>query len=164
MYWRAVRFFKRLPYNILYGLQNLCKWFPVIWSDRDWDYVYLYKLLHFKLKNMEYHHRNYGHHVGAEKDADKIKVCKLLLKRLIDDVYYDKTYLFHEKKWGELVLGCENTYDGSFISREKISNSIDDEKENKEAKKLREHEVYLRRQDVNYLFKMLIKHVETWWD
>ncbi len=39
--------------SIKYGIKNLITWFPIIWKDRDWDHWYLYKILRFKLIQME---------------------------------------------------------------------------------------------------------------
>ena len=137
MYYKVLRFIKHLPYNIRYGIKNLIKWFPVVWKDRDWDQIYLYKSLHFKLKNMEHLHRTNAHYIGSEKEAHNIRVCKLLLERLIDDVYYDKVFMQHDKKWGDYVIGKQNTFDGSIIPRENIKSKEDFEKEKKEKADLR---------------------------
>lgn len=41
------------PYDIKYGIQNLYHWFRLIWSDRDWDQSFMWRLLLFKLKCMQ---------------------------------------------------------------------------------------------------------------
>jgi len=143
------------------GIKNLWKWFPVIWNDRDWDQCYLYKFLHFKLQNMEDLHRNYGHSLDNRKIADKIKVCKLLLDRLIKDEYYENAFKNHDKKWGELELDWNSN---CLIKRPYAITEKEKEKELKEFNRLCQHELYLRRQDINYLFKLMAKHVEGWWD
>lgn len=162
MFYKIVRFFNRLPYNIYYGITNLVIWFPAIWQDRDWDYYFFYKILRLKLKNMEDLHRNYAHYVGSEKEADRLKLCVLLLDRLIDDNYYDIVFKNHEKKWGSLTLG---TSDGKCnISREKVYTEEDSYQEMKESKKLYQKENDLRKQDVDMLFDTIKKYVEGWWD
>lgn len=69
------------------GVKNLIKWFPVIWKDRWWDHSYLYSILRYKLSLMEEGFRTSGISVNSEKDARNIKICILLLDRLIKDDY-----------------------------------------------------------------------------
>lgn len=74
--------------NIRYGIKNIIKWFPVIWNDRDWDYRYIYEILHKKLELKEQFFRSDKTHVADwEQTADEIKEVKDALKRLIDDDY-----------------------------------------------------------------------------
>ncbi len=70
-----------------YGVKNLIIWFPIIWKDRWWDYYFLFVLLRKKLSIMEKNFRKYGMYLYAEKDADKMKKCLLVLNRLIEDDY-----------------------------------------------------------------------------
>ena len=39
----------RFYYNVKNGIRNLWKWRKVVWNDRPWDYVYIFKALRFKL-------------------------------------------------------------------------------------------------------------------
>lgn len=79
-----------LFYDIKKGIENIIKWLPIIWKDRDWDWAYLAEIMEFKLRNMADHNEKYSYHVGAEKEVRSMRVCAALLKRLRDDnVYYD---------------------------------------------------------------------------
>ena len=42
---------KTIFYSLIYGIKNCIKWFPIVWKDRNWDELYIYMLLQFKLKN-----------------------------------------------------------------------------------------------------------------
>ena len=75
--------------GIKQGTKNLVVWFPIIWQDRWWDHSFLYSILRFKLLLMEEGFRKRGHTVNHLKDAHNIKICKLLLDRLINDAYID---------------------------------------------------------------------------
>ena len=87
-------------------------WAPVIAQDHDWDHAYLFEILRFKLSRMERCLRN-GCHMHRERDAEQIRLCVLLLDRLIADDYWnvqpdgnlsnkmreqDKDLLFHTMK------------------------------------------------------------------
>ena len=71
------------------GIENIIEWFPVIYQDRWWDHSFLYSILKKKLEIMEREFRCCGVSARAEKDADKMKICILLLDRLINDDYID---------------------------------------------------------------------------
>ena len=75
--------------GIKQGIRNLIIWFPVIWKDRWWDHSFLYSILRYKLSLMEEGFRTRGMSINSEKDAHNIKICVLLLDRLIEDAYID---------------------------------------------------------------------------
>lgn len=151
--------------NISYGVENLIKWFPIIWQDRDWDHWFLYNIIHFKLKEMENLYRKYGWNVHAEKTAGKIKLCKCLLNRLIKDEYLENALKPCEKKWGERHINWNK-------KRDDLMNFIYDkaktEKEIKQAEKdfryADNHSDMMKEQDLDLLFKKMRKHIEGWWD
>jgi len=76
------------PRLVLYGSQNLIKYFKVVWNDRDWDFNDIYFLLQTKLEYVEHYTRRYGNHEESEQDADNIKKCIELIDKLIKDDYY----------------------------------------------------------------------------
>ena len=78
------------------GIENIVEWFPTIYRDRWWDHSFLYSILKKKLEIMEKYFRRYGISTQAEKDADKMKKCVLLLDRLIKDDYIDYK---QERRW-----------------------------------------------------------------
>lgn len=86
MYW-LLKLKSKFRRYILYPIRNLVYWFPVIVSDRDWDSVYILKILHHKLNSMEYAANNYWHWIGKEKEAHRIRIASELCKRLIADDY-----------------------------------------------------------------------------
>lgn len=165
---RIVDFPKDLFRNCKYGIQNLIKWGPIIWKDRDWDHWFLYKILQFKLKQMEHLQRHYGNHINNEKVADKIKLCVNLLDRLIKEDYLTNNFKSHEKKWGEHHMHF-NPIPNSELGE--ITFSVDNANTKKEKKdendqrmNLYKHTDNLRKQDLDMLFYKMRKYVESWWD
>ena len=144
--------------NIRIGIKNLYRWFPIIWNDRDWDHNFFFEIMRFKLKNMENFFRYYGCHLVAEKDADKMKVCIILLDRLIEDRYFDNAFKPHDKKWGESKMRLENNgkleidYPNVKTDEDKINQNID-------FKKGINLEGYLIKQDLKYSFNILEKNI-----
>jgi hypothetical protein len=166
---RFFRWLKDQPRNIKYGVKNIIDYFPIIWKDRDWDHYYLYRLLRYKLERMEKLQREHGHHVDHIKTADEIKVCKLLLDRLIKDDYLMNVMEPHDKKWGESEWNftpCEDNPEFSELhfTHPNANTEEEIELEKKERIRLYKHSNNLRSQDLDMLFKLLRKQVEGWWD
>ena len=150
------------------GIISAWFWKKVVWKDRDWDYIFLYKILEFKLRRMSKYHRDSGHLVNNEKYARQMEKTAICLKRLIDDEYLDNTFRDHEKKYGQLEMwGTPTDRDDMTecnITRTKICNTDAYEQENKEARVLYKHVEELRNQDLDYVFNMMRKYIQGWWD
>lgn len=156
-------------YDIPYGIQNLITWFPVIWTDRNWDYWFIYKILHKKLDLMEKHIRKHDNHTCAQADADNIKKCVLLLDRLIADKYHESAFKNHERKWGESDMIFTKSKEDPEMKKldiiyPNVTSTEDEKLEKKDFKRAMNHEEYLKEQDINMLFNLMKKHIRTWWD
>ena len=87
------------------GIKNLWKWRKVIWNDRDWDYGFLFKIMHAKLSFMQKEFETTNICVGQDKDAAQIKQTVELLYKLIADEYWKLSEDFskeHECKQKDL--------------------------------------------------------------
>lgn len=63
---------------------------PLIWTDYDWDYYYLLRLMEKKLEAMSVYHKHHGVTTDASKIARQLNVCRILCNRLREeDVYYE---------------------------------------------------------------------------
>lgn len=155
------RFIDWFRYSLPRGVKNLIIWFPIIWKDRSWDHYFIYVNLHYKLKLTEKVIRN-GHHLYRNKTADKIKICILILDRLIKDNYLDNALEKHNEKWGEGEFQFKNNE--FHIKYENIKNKDDEQKQQKDFRAAVKHQNYLREQDLDILFKLLRKHIQSWWD
>lgn len=158
-----------IPRNVKYGIINLFRWFPVVWTDRNWDHQFIYEVLRFKLSETSKYLRKYGHHLNAERDADNIQVCVNLLDRLLKDEYHEMVFKLHDKKWGRPKFNWDDVKDkpgycSLRIERPNVITEKDKEQERKEFRRISGHEEQLRKQDIRYLFKMMTKHIQGWWD
>lgn len=70
------------------GIKNIFRWIPVIWSDCDYDWLPLARIIEFKLRRMSKVHET-GNHVGCENQAKRMLVCANLLKQLMEDKTHD---------------------------------------------------------------------------
>ena len=100
-YWKLYRWFRwELPYQhkyIKYGVQNLYKWFWVIWKDRDWDQHFIFEVLRFKLEKQANHLAKLGSHESSERDAELMMTCVKLINKIQNEEYYDELYKLDEK-------------------------------------------------------------------
>ncbi len=169
MYWKIRRFIKDIPYNIKYGIKNLIQWFPVIWKDRQWDNFFIYIILRRKLHLTEQLTRKYGHHTKHIQDADKIKKCVIILDRLIEDDYNENVYRNHDKKWGDgkMIFTDSTEYPQCSkldIKYENVKTKEDEKLQTKEYRILMNKPQDLINQDLDMLFKLMRKNIQTWWD
>jgi hypothetical protein len=157
-----------LYYKVKYGVQNLWRWFPLIWNDRDWDWRYWLQMNHKKLKSMEYNIRNNGNHVYCARDADNIKKAVLAIERLLADDYHDNAFTNHNKKYGKLKwtfgepdeLKCSQIH----FSRPNANSESEKEYEHKSSRRLYKHADYMQKQDLEYATKIINKYLFHWWD
>ena len=149
--------------DIRIGIKNLVNWFPIIWNDRQWDHSFFYEIMRFKLNKMEKYLRHNGHHIGSEKSANKIKVCVMLLNRLMEDNYHDLIFRPHDKKWGESKMYVK---DDGYVEIDYPNVKTDEDKVNqkKDFRNRMSGVEYLNKQDLDYLFSILNKHIRNWWD
>ena len=73
--------------DLVQGVKNLWKWFPIIWKDRDWDHNFIYTLLAKKLEFQAKYIGNGGIHVDAKRDAERMMLVAKLIKLQQDDFY-----------------------------------------------------------------------------
>lgn len=143
--------------NIIEGIKNLIKWFPLVWKDRDWDYHFLYEILHFKLKNMEkFFSSDKTYSVVSPKNAKQIKIARILLGRLLECDYLENAMMFYNKKYGNQTI--------MNIDDDGVVKWVDNKKMIEEFRKCGSHSDFMEIQDNNYLFDLLKKHAHRWWD
>jgi len=157
---RKIRFFYLDHIYHFTKLENYVrffKWIPVIWNDRDWDWLFLLKILRHKLNNDRNYYIKFGIHLRKDKQIRDMKVCVNLLDRLIADEYDDIYQKELEKKWGD--------YEGVFcLSRVGVVTEEDRKQYNKDCKKAFEKADYAKKQDLELLFTIMKKKLFSWWD
>lgn len=137
------------------GLKNLFLWLPIIWKDRQWDYIFLLRIILFKLQLM---HKN----LEAEQHKKrKIYICILLLQRLVKEEYENTLFDAYEKKWGNANFTSQPSFN---LTYEKITTDKDKKQAKKEMIEVLKQAQYLQQQDLEYLCKLFQKHLFTWWD
>jgi hypothetical protein len=140
--------------KIKYGIQNLVKWFPVMWKDRDWDQRYLMEILSFKLAEMAKLHRKYGHFVNSDKYADQLEECSFLARKIADEDYA------LESGSDKLLEKMEMIFEDNGI----INIAGLTKQEDEELAIMREQEEEFLERDINLLFENMKKNLRSWWN
>ena len=152
---------RNLYYNIQEGIENIILYLPTIWQDRNFDYVYLYRIIHKKLEIMEKHMKSeHCWDANAEKTAKQVRICKNLLKRLVESNYLNSALSNYHKKYGVYITfeQCEDN--------PKLRKMVDKSspRQRKMLDKAYKHSDYMEQQDLDMVFKIMHKYIRGWWD
>lgn len=155
-------------YNLKNGIRNLVSWVPVIWGDHDFDYHYLLRIMHHKISMMEkFFNSDDTHILDADEVAKDLKVCRILLKRIIDDEYILNATEPLDKKWGDLKIWSEPTDNPNFTSVEVGRPHLSEKNQviaKKAQRRANEHSENMKQQDLEFFVKIFRKKLFGWWD
>jgi hypothetical protein len=118
---------KNIKYKIRYffeGVQNIIKWIPIIYHDKDWDHTFIYKILQFKLTQQSKYIGGHNRHMSAIRDSNRMDLIAKLLE-LNSNEFYDTEYMdYHESEmvWSE-VEGKPNLLELDILE---FSNNFDE--------------------------------------
>jgi hypothetical protein len=85
--------------DFIYGIKNLWKWFPVIWSDRDWDQHFIYDSTHsHKLEKQATCFSQSEYSTRSKREAEKMFLCARLARIQQEELYVDEFYESYEMK------------------------------------------------------------------
>jgi hypothetical protein len=88
--WERITLYGRLHWrirNFLTGCNNLIKWFPTIWNDRDWDGNFILKILQKKIEFQRKELVNANRHTRIESDNRDMTLALNLLERVKEEYY-----------------------------------------------------------------------------
>ena len=163
---------KRLVESPYYTVKHLClniyKYRKILVDDRDWDYIFFLELLKVKLTGMEELFREHSMTVSAPHKAKDIQICITLIDRILANNYVELIELRLDKEYGEsehTSIPIDNGLYKLVIDRPKAREGSEEyDKVKKIEQKMFFHSAKLKQQDINYLFKLIAKHLQTWWD
>lgn len=144
---------------------NVFKWLPVIWGDRQWDYVYLLIIMRKKLELMsKFFKSDDAISVGSEERVREMDKCIKLLDRMIQDEYGSDCYKELDRKWGKLYFELDEGKKSFTFQRSCILNEEDREQERLDILNCVSVEENERLADYDKLFKLMNRQVRGWWD
>lgn len=172
--------------DLIEGIKNLIKWFPIIWKIREWDWRYTLDILQQKLKFQSDWTEKHGIHLHKDEDIKWMRLCVKLIEKVKNGDYEIEYMDFENKKWDFISLNDGS--DNSFLKNELIWEKYDEYffKNKSMHKKTIE---YLKQNQTRYcihysdkglqahtlsklkhvkakrlLFKILDEKIETFWD
>lgn len=146
---------------------NIWKFRKILWRDRDWDQGFFYELLEFKLRSI---HKYFSSDAPVslcsqrKKYRRNILVCAELVKRIREENYFKYYYRDVDCSWD-----ANWEIDPEKPTRYRMKEKTKEQGPKSywgyiEQKQLNEIEKQMKKQDQDLLFKLLTKHLDTWWD
>lgn len=138
-------------YNLKRGLPNFIRnvWVQrkALWGASWYDYSGLLMYMQGQLKYMECRQRVDSYSLNSDRYCDQMKVCIIILERLIQDDYSVERWNFVEDENAICGLRMEPKY--SFpVGRKRIG-----------VLGLKQRQI-----DKEVLFNIMAKYVDHWWD
>lgn len=167
--------------DLIQGIKNLWRWFPLIWKDRDWDDHYIWVLLEKKLANQAKYIGDRDFHMNAKRDAERMMTCVRLINKVREEYYQSEYTDYHkcEFHWDDIP----DKPDYSELRIEELSEDFDDyfkkypriykhvlKMDKTPFKRSEKSGIAMNISRINHsrakklLFKMLEEHIESWWD
>ena len=88
MIWKVKRFIRQI--------KNVLRWLPTIWKDQDWDDFYIFEVLRVKLKHQAKYIGDRNFLVGADREAEKMRLCVKLIEIIQEEYYISEAHSYHE--------------------------------------------------------------------
>lgn len=129
--------------------RNLYVFHKALWYYRSWNYEGLLYLMEEATKDMHNCHKNHGHLVRSEDTAKELLIVSTLLKRIREDKYTDEVQGWSPKE-GSL-------WNGGFYQKPNTLPSIN-------AKSFYKMREAVKKNDLDYLCKILNRKLFTFWD
>ena len=149
-------------------IRNIKYYWPIILNDTDWDPEPQLSLLKVKLSKQAEAFRTGGISVPAPTHAEQMEFCDKLIDRILSDPYHDLAFFNYYKKWGKPSYHMSRNETGGFSLLNSCSPLVKTEKdqllERKEYIEACMNADYLKKQDIQYLYNYMAKHILTWWD
>lgn len=165
---------KYIPRDIVIGIKNLIKWFPIVFKDRDWDHHYIFEVLKFKIKNTSKYICESNRYVGCERDVELMNTVVRLIDKVQNETY-SMEYMDYES--GEFSLEkfqeYRNNQDYSKYFQKypliykyvcktpKQKDVLNNDCDNSIALSIG---IINHQRAKKLLFKLLNEHIEKWWD
>lgn len=165
--WYEILRYKLRDFKI--GIQNLIKWFHVIWKDRDWDHFYILVIFKQKLIHTAAYHRKKQRYEGWEYEVERMELCIKLIDYVTEGYYETKFHNYINQKYGNSTSYFTDIPDMPGYSEWNISyenipslyTQSEFDNEYKEKSKIARNKQIKAKA---LLFKVLDKHILHWWD
>jgi len=178
--WERKSLWKKLPTwlkEFLIGCNNLIKWTPTIWKQRDWDDSFIFdvlqKKIEFQRKELVYANR----HTQIERDNRDMTIVLNLIERVRNEFYATEYLDYRETKfrfediegkpkYKSLELDIVWEDDDTFLSMypSTVRKVIKDKPDLNKTDLCFWVSQYNQEKAHNLLFKILKERIRWWWD
>jgi hypothetical protein len=166
--WEEIQYqYHQLIHNIKRSVYDIKYFFIYGWKlrkQREWDYVFLFEMLLFKLKRMKDYFDNHGVAERSKQEEQALNLAISLCDRLVnrDDLAYAKHFSKRlDEKWGEYVL--KDTGKDFKFTRSRLTMGREDEY-NSDLRKLYKLSDKIMERDRKLMFNIISKYSLYWWD
>lgn len=131
-------------------LVKLKEYIPVLWDDFEFDYIYLLKIMRLKMKRMSEHMDEHGITVSSPRKARELRICTILIDRIIADDYIALQSRKLDEEYGELEFNSEPTGNPKLhrliLDRKGAREGTKEyEEETKKSRRIHKHAEYMKK-------------------
>ena len=77
--------------RLINNIRMSWRWAKFGWNDRDFDFVYIYEVMKFKIDNMEKAFIKYGYHAEPEYNLSRMRLASKLIEK-VSTSFYEMEY------------------------------------------------------------------------
>jgi hypothetical protein len=145
------------------GIQNVWRWFPVVWKDRDWDQYFIYEILKTKLEKQATSIYKHGNHVDAKYDAKRMLLCARLIEMQQEELYeYEWTDPIYDESFEEYFKKYPRQYKRALAGE--FNRNLESIKKHEEDIIAMEIAWENQKRSRKLLFRILEQNITRWWD
>jgi hypothetical protein len=148
--------------------KKLREYKTVLAKDEDWDWIYILRMLRYKLERTRKCIRANKIIVAAPKVGRQIREVEILLERVEKNRYHDEISKDFRKRYGRLRMISGKREPGSVdipvtfkYQRETPNNA---RRIHREAHRLWLRAERMQRRDLEKAFTLMLKNIWGWWD
>lgn len=141
-----------------------------LWGEWDWDFLYILRMLQYKLKRTRKQILENNIILRAEEVAAQIKHAEDLIQKYIDNRFCEKMEEAHEKKWGKVTRTTKEVERNGKkihqfdIQRANVTTEKEKAQERLEQKTIWNQQDYERQECWDEIFEYLKKYGQEFWD
>ena len=148
-------------------VKRINKYVRFLEENHEWDFVYIIDLLRFKLKMTRKYFKKEGHAIEETTNemANQILEVEQLLRKVIDDKYYEPFQKEIEAKYGKSKLKFGKIKNG--VGKLTVKWDLPEEKKEEainEQLRLGELATQMRKDDLKKAFDLMSENIWNWWD
>lgn len=104
------KFWTYVPGDIWDFIVRMWEYAPLLWSDRDYDFVHLLRIMRFKLRRMRTHTESYAILAHAKDVVAELAQADVMLRNLVDEDPDDE-WSMHWNQWHMNIKGLGDCKD-----------------------------------------------------